>query len=366
MLIKNIIEHLEIMAPPIYQEVYDNSGLITGVEDWQCRGALICLDATEKVINEAICRNCNLVVAHHPIVFSGLKKLNGKNYIEQAVITAIKNDIAIYAFHTNIDNIKEGVNGKIADMLDLENRSVLQSRAGTLKKLYTFIPVAHAEQVSKAVFMAGGGQIGNYSECSFSVEGVGSFTAGTGAHPYAGKQGQKHYEKEMRLEVIFPANLEKKLIEALLKAHPYEEVAYDVIALANEHPGIGSGLIGELNQPMNEQAFLQLVKERFKLRVIRHTPLLHKAVKRIAICGGSGSFLIPNALALRADVFITADITYHTFFDANERMVVADIGHYESERFTIDLIHDVLQVKFPTFALLKTECNTNPVNYFLG
>jgi len=366
MKISAIISFLESLAHPSLQEHYDNAGLITGDKNWECGGITCALDATEDVINEAITNRCNLVVAHHPIIFSGLKKINGKNYVEKAVITAIKNDIAIYAIHTNLDNVIKGVNGKIAAILGLQNISVLLPRQNLLKKLYTFLPVNKAEQVRNAIFKAGGGHIGNYSECSFNAEGTGTFKGEEGTNPYVGIAGKQHQENEIKIEIIFPAWLENDIVTAMKEAHPYEEVAYDVINLINTHQEIGSGLIGELPGSMTETEFLSHVKKVFKLSIIRHSPLAGKPVKKIALCGGAGSFLISSALAVGADVFITADMKYHEFFDANGRLVIADIGHYESEQFTIDLLAEILEQKFLNFAVLKTRVQTNPVRYFIG
>jgi dinuclear metal center YbgI/SA1388 family protein len=360
-----IIAHLEAIAPPSLQEGYDNAGLLTGDAGWECTGALCTLDATEEVVREAIARKCNLIVAHHPIVFGGLKKINGKNYVEKAVIAAIKNDIAIYAIHTNLDHVMAGVNGKMADRLGLVKRSILVPKASTLKKLFTFVPLAQAEQVRAAIFAAGAGHIGQYNECSFGVEGIGTFKGGEGTNPFVGQPGERHEEKELKLEVIFPAHLQAAVVRALIAAHPYEEVAYDVVDLANTHPGIGAGLLGELPDLMEENALLALIKQQFGLTVIRHTPLLDKPVRKVALCGGVGSFLVSKALAAGADIYITADMKYHEFFDANGRMVIADIGHYESEQFTADLLVTVLQEKFTTFAVLKSEVKTNPVHYFV-
>ncbi|MBE7173474.1 MAG: Nif3-like dinuclear metal center hexameric protein [Williamsia sp.] len=362
--IHEITTFLESLAPLPYQESYDNAGLITGSGQWTCKGVLVTLDATEEVVQEAIQKGCNLVVAHHPILFRGLKKINGNDYVEKSIIHAIKNDVALYAIHTNLDNVKRGVNNRIADRLGLVNRSVLLPKGGTLKKLFTFVPLEQAEAVKNALFEAGGGQIGNYSECSFSVQGAGTFTAGEHTDPFVGRKGERHTETEIKLEMVFPEYLEKRLVQALIKAHPYEEVAYDVVLLSNAHPGVGAGLLGELPQPAGEGDMLRLLKERFQLRVIRHTRLLGKPLKKVAVCGGAGSFLISKALQAGADMYITADIKYHEFFDANGRMVIADIGHYESEQYTVDLLLELLKQKFSTFALLKTEVSTNPVCYF--
>ncbi len=365
MKIRDIISHLELIAPLQLQESYDNAGLITGNTDWDCNGILVSLDATEEVIQEAIEKKCNLVVAHHPIVFGGLKKITGRNYVERTVIAAIKNDIAIYAIHTNLDNVISGVNGKMADMLGLVNRQILLPKSRLLKKLIVFVPSAAAENLRTAIFTAGGGHIGNYSECSFNTTGEGTFKAGKGANPYAGSMGERHTEQEVKVEVIFQSWLESKLIKAMLAAHPYEEVAYDIMTLENELSTTGTGLIGELSTTMDESACLSHIKKVFGVTVIRHTPLTGQPVKKIAVCGGAGSFLIKAAINAGARFYITADVKYHEFFDAEKRLVIADIGHYESEQYTISLLFDILKEKYPTFAVLKTEINTNPVHYFL-
>jgi dinuclear metal center YbgI/SA1388 family protein len=364
MKINDIATFLEMIAPASLQEQYDNAGLITGDGSWECKGVICSLDATEDVVREAMSKNCNLIVAHHPIIFNGLKKINGKNYVEKTIITAIKNDIAIYAIHTNLDNVLQGVSGRMAEMLGLKNVTVLAQKDNILKKLYTFVPVDYAGQVRTAIFNAGAGNIGNYSEASFNTDGTGTFKAGAEANPFAGEIGKQHQEKEIKIEVIFPAYLENKIIEAMNAVHPYEEVAYDVIALTNTDQKIGSGVLGELEVEMAEKEFLTVIKEVFRIPVVRHTAFLGNPIKTVALCGGAGSFLISKALAAKADVYLTADIKYHEFFDANNRMLIADIGHFESEQFTINLLQEILVQKFPTFAVLKTEVKTNPVNYF--
>lgn len=360
------IQVLEQAAPLSYQEGYDNAGLLTGNSNWNCTGILCTLDATEQVIMEAKERRCNLVVAHHPIIFGGLKKITGRNYVEKSVISAIKHDIVIYAIHTNLDNVLHGVNNRIADRLGLVSRRILAPKDGQLMKLCSFVPLAQADELRTALFEAGAGHIGRYSDCSFNVEGTGTFKGGAGTNPFAGNPGELHREKEVKLEVIFPAHLQSRLVAALLKSHPYEEVAYDIIPLANEHPEVGSGLIGELPEPVTEEGFLHILKNAFELSIVRHTPLLGKKIQKVALCGGAGSFLTGRALAAGADVYVTADVKYHEFFDANDRLVIADIGHWESEQYTSELLVELLQAKFPTFAVLKSATKTNPVQYFLG
>lgn len=365
MKIQEIIPHLESIAPASLQESYDNAGLLTGNKNWPCTGIITTLDATEAVVLEAVEKKCNLIVAHHPIIFGGLRKITGSNYVEQTIITAIKNDIAIYAMHTNLDNVLHGVNAALADKLGLINSKVLLPKKDMLKKLFTFVPLDYAEKVRSAIFAAGGGHISNYSECSFNVAGQGTFKPGEGTNPFTGTQGKRHTEDEIKMEMIFPEWKEADLINAMLAAHPYEELAYDIISLDNKNQLVGSGLTGDLPKAISETEFLKLLKEKFNLSVIRHTALQGAQVSKIALCGGAGSFLIGAAIASGAQFYITGDIKYHEFFDANNRLVVADIGHYESEQYTIDLLFDILSQKYPNFAVLKTGVKTNPVHYFL-
>ena len=365
MKIQDIISFLETLAPVSLQESYDNAGLLTGNANWMCTGIITTLDSTEAVIEEAIVKKCNLIVAHHPIIFSGLKKITGKNYVEKTIIKAIKNDIAIYAIHTNLDNVLAGVNGKMADKLGLINRQILLPKQGVLKKLVTFVPIAHAEELRSALFNAGAGNIGKYSECSFTAAGEATFKAGINANPYVGEIGKQHTEKEVKVEVIYPAWNETAILHAMQTAHPYEEVAHDIYLLDNKLQDTGSGLTGDLPEAISELEFLAKLKSTFGLSVIKYTPLLGRQVKKIALCGGAGSFLINNAIACGADFYITGDVKYHEFFNANDKVVIADIGHYESEQYTIDLLFDNLSEKFPNFAVLKTGVKTNPVNYYV-
>jgi dinuclear metal center YbgI/SA1388 family protein len=362
--LKNIIVFLENIAPLGYQESYDNSGLITGNPNMQISGAIIALDCIEAIVDEAIASNCNLIIAHHPIVFGGLKKFNGKNYVERTIIKAIKNDIAIYAIHTNLDNVHQGVNAKICEVLGLVNCKILAPKSGVLKKLITYVPMAQAEKVRKALFDAGCGAIGNYTETSFNTEGIGTFKANTSANPHVGEIGIQHQEPEISIACVFESVQQSKIVKALLAAHPYEEVAYDIYALENHNQNVGSGMIGELAEEMEEGDFLMLVKSNMKTDCIRHTALLGNKVKRVAVCGGAGSFLLNDAKAAGAHVFITGDYKYHQFFDADGQIIIADIGHYESEQFTKQLLYDLLVQNFNTFAHHLSKVSTNPVNYF--
>lgn len=363
MKLKEITDCLESFAPLAYQESYDNAGLICGNYEMDITSAIICLDSTEAVIDEAIEKGCNLVIAHHPIVFSGLKKFNGKNYVERVIIKAIQHNIAIYAAHTNLDNVHNGVNSKIAEKLGLINCSVLLPQKNLLKKLITFCPEDKAETVRLALFEAGAGNIGNYDECSFNSNGTGTFRAGEGTKPYVGAQDKQHKENEVKIETIYPVDIESKLLKALIKAHPYEEVAYDLISLSNSYSRVGAGIVGELPKEMPEMEFLKQLKKVMKADGIRYTELRNKKIKKVAICGGSGSFLLDDAIKSGADVFVSADFKYHQFFDAENRIVIADIGHYESEQFTIELFYEILKKKFNTFALHLSKINTNPIKY---
>ncbi|MFY0672526.1 MAG: Nif3-like dinuclear metal center hexameric protein [Bacteroidia bacterium] len=363
MQLHQITSFLESKAHLSLQESYDNSGLIVGDKNAEITKAIISLDCTEAVVDEAIAKGANLIISHHPIVFKGLKSFTGKNYVERVVMKAIKNDIALYAIHTNLDNVQHGVNKKIADLLGLENTQILAPMSGRLQKLVTFVPKANLDEVSQAMFSAGAGNIGNYDQCSFSTEGLGSFRAGEGADPFIGVQGKIHREEEFRLEVIVNDFNSSQVIKALFNAHPYEEVAYFLQDIKNTNQEIGAGMVGGLSKEMSFEDFIQHLKRSMQLKIIRATKAVNRPIKKVALCGGSGSFLLNKAKAKGADVFITGDFKYHEFFDAENEISILDIGHYESERFTIDLIHEWLREKFSTFALLKTDVNTNPVNY---
>ena len=365
MQIKHITQYIESIAPLSFQESYDNSGLIIGHPEDEISGILITLDITEAIVDEAISKNLNLIVAHHPIIFGGLKKLNGKNYIERCVAKAIKNDIAIYAAHTNLDGIFGGVNSKICEKLQLQNCRMLIPMPNFLKKLVTFVPVNDAEKVRQALFEAGAGNIGNYDSCSFNQSGLGSFKGNDKTNPYVGEKNQLHFEEETRIETIFPKHIQNKVIKALLKSHPYEEVAYDIYPLDNDFTQGGTGMIGELAEPADELDFLQNLKEIFNCRVIKHTQLLGKPIKKVAVCGGSGSSFLNKAIAQNADIYISGDFKYHQFFDAEQQIIIADIGHYESEQFTKEVFYELLTKKFPKFAVRLSEISTNPVNYLI-
>jgi len=361
--IKEIIEYLEIWAPPAHQEDYDNSGLITGDVNVEVSGILISLDCIEKVVQEAIDKNCNMVIAHHPIIFRGLKQLTGKSYIERTVIKAIKNDITIYAIHTNLDHISTGVNSKIANLLGLQKTKILRPKNNTLSKLTTFIPIENTEDVMDALHHAGAGMIGNYHHCSFRLSGTGTFLPLEDANPTIGSVGALEKVNEERIEVLFPSHLKQKILDALFKAHPYEEVAYYLHDLQNQDREIGAGMIGELEKPINTQDFLQQLKTKFNLSIIKHTEIVKTSIRKIALCGGSGSFLLRDAMRQGADIFISGDFKYHEFFDAEDKLIIADIGHYESEQFTKELIFDKLTEKFANIALHFTEVITNPIKY---
>ena len=364
MKIKEITNYLESVAPLHYQESYDNAGLLVGDANREIDTALITLDCTEEVVEEAIENNCNLIIAHHPIIFSGLKKITGQNYVERTIIKAIKNDIAIYAIHTNLDNIKTGVSAKIAEILGVENCKILSPKKDLLRQLAVYCPVSDTEKVKEALFQAGAGDIGNYDECSFSAKGEGTFRANEGCDPHIGNIGERHTEKEEKIEVIFPKYKENTIISSLKQEHPYEQVAYQIYILDNIYENVGAGIVGELAQKVDTNRFLEMLKTKIQTDCIRHTKLVKNQIKRVAICGGSGSFLLSNAICEKADIFITADFKYHEFFDGENDIIIADIGHFESEQFTKDLIYDLLSKKFSKFAVRLSKVNTNPINYF--
>lgn len=363
MKLKEIVSYIESVIPLAYQEDYDNAGLIVGDPDMELSGVLITVDVIEDVVDEAIKKGLNLILAHHPIVFSGLKKITGKNFTERIIIKAIKNDIAIYASHTNLDSIWGGVSSKIAEKLKLKNQQILAPASNHLIKLVYFVPAEQADETRKAVFEAGAGHIGNYDMCSYNTEGKGSFRAGEETNPFVGNKGEVHFEQEVRVETIFPKHLKNKIISALINSHPYEEVAYDLYPLENDFNRVGFGVVGELDNEVNEIVFLNKLKKIFSAKCVRHTKLLNKPIKKVAICGGSGSFLLNNAIREKADVFVSGDFKYHQFFDADGQILIADVGHFETEQITKELFYELLIKKFPKFALHLTEINSNPINY---
>lgn len=363
MKIKEITQFLEGIAPLSYQENYDNSGLIVGDENTEVSSVLICLDSVEEVIEEAIENNCNLIIAHHPIIFSGLKKLNGKNHIQRTIIKAIQNNIAIYAIHTNLDNVKAGVSSKIANILGLKNQKILAPKKDLLRKLEVYVPKNHADELQNALFLVGAGELGEYKNCSFQTEGIGTFLPSKNANPVIGTSGNQERVEEVKIEVVFPKDIETRLILEMQKAHPYDEIAHQIYILDNFFPDVGSGIVGELAEEISPSLFLKKVKTLMRTDCIRYTKIVRKTIKKVAVCGGSGSFLLNNAKSMGADIFITSDFKYHEFFNAENDIIIADIGHYESEQFTKDLIYDLLVNNFSKFAVRLSKVNTNPINY---
>jgi len=364
MKICEVTKYLETLAPLSSQESYDNSGLIVGSNDWELSNALICLDSLENVVDEAIQYNCNLIIAHHPIIFKAIKSITGKNYVEKVILKCIKNDIALYAIHTNFDNYKLGVNYEIGQRLGLNDLRVLDPKSGTFFKVIVFVPTDHRDIVAKAMFESGAGRIGNYHSCGFFNEGTGTFTPTKNANPYIGEINKAEFVPESRVEVLVDKNNLSSVIGAMKNAHPYEEIAFDVIALENSNIDLGSGMIGDLTEAVDTKEWLSFVKKEFSCGVIRHTNIIKEKVKKIAFCGGSGSFLLEKAKQQKADVYLSADFKYHEFFDAEDEILIVDIGHFESEQYTIKRLNSILTKKFPTFVPRLSKINTNPVHYF--
>jgi dinuclear metal center YbgI/SA1388 family protein len=365
MKIKDVIQCIEEYAPLHYQEDFDNAGLIIGSDDTETDSALLCIDITEDIINEAIAKNINLVISHHPVVFSGLKKITGQNSTQRIIAKAIKHDIALYAAHTNMDNIAGGVNTKICEKLGLVDCKILSPRKNELAKIAVFVPESHAEKVRNAMFEAGAGSIGAYDNCSFCTQGKGTFRAGENTNPFAGEKGKLHIENEVKIEMIVQKHNLSKIKNAILKNHPYEEVACDVYNLDNKYENAGSGMIGNLPEPMTHDEFYKLLKNTFSLKIIRSTKPVSKTVSRVAVCGGAGSFLLGDAIASQADIFVSGDFKYHQFFDAENKITIADIGHFESEQFTVEIFCDIIKKKLSTFAAQIAEKNINPIFYIV-
>jgi dinuclear metal center YbgI/SA1388 family protein len=363
MKIKEILTILEEMAPLAYAEDFDNVGLLVGNQEAEATGIVVCHDALESVIDEAIAKKYNLVVCFHPILFSGLKKITGKNYVERAILKAIKNDIAIYAVHTALDNHKNGVNKIFCNALGLKNTKVLVPKQNYIQKLVTFTIPENVEKVRNALFDAGAGKIGNYEDCSFNTQGIGTYMGNENSNPEIGERFEFVEAPEIKIEVTFEKHLQTKILKALFSNHVYEEVAYEIYDLQNLHQNIGLGMVGELETPMTELAFLSFVKDKMQCGGIRHSALLGKTVCKVAVLGGSGSFAIKNAIQAGVDVFLTSDLKYHNFYESDNQMVIADIGHFESERYTKNYIVDYLKEKITNFAIVLTEENTNPVKY---
>jgi dinuclear metal center YbgI/SA1388 family protein len=365
MLLQQITQAIEAFAPLQYQESYDNSGLQIGDATQEINAALLTVDVTEAVVDEAITRGCNLIISHHPVIFGGIKKITGSSYVERIVQKAIKHDIALYAAHTNIDNVRYGVNARICQKLGLHDTAILSVSKNSLSKLYTYAPRDAAEGVRHALFAAGAGNIGKYAECSFNTSGTGTFKPDEEANPTIGSAGgPREWVDEVKIEVLVPKHRERQVLKALLAHHPYEEVAYELIALQNANQEIGAGMVGTLPDAMTETAFLAFLKERMQTACVRHTHLPGKPVQKVAVCGGAGSFLLNDAIGAGADVLVTGDFKYHQFFDAEGKIVIADIGHYESEQFTVELFQEILNKEMPNFATLLSNLSTNPVKYF--
>lgn len=363
MKVKEIAAWLESWAPIALQESYDNCGLLVGEPDTEVDSALLTLDVTEAVLDEAIQGKHKLIIAHHPLIFSGIKKLNGQDEVNRCIIKALRHGVAIYAIHTNLDNLSDGVNKMIADKLGLTERKILAPKAAVLNKLVTFVPKDYLEQVQTAIWEAGAGDIGEYSECSFFAPGTGTFKGSDRSQAFIGEKNVRHHEPEFKLEVLVPDWNVSRVMQALRTVHPYEEVAYDMTKLENDSP-FGAGLVGKLAEPLEARAWLEYLKINMELQVIRHTAAPDKPIQKVAVCGGSGSFLLRQALQAGADAFVTGDFKYHDFFGAEQKLMVCDIGHYESEKYTPALLMDKLLEKFPTFAAQISSIHTNPINYY--
>lgn len=363
MKIREVVSALDRFAPLPLQDGFDNAGLQIGLTEAEITGALLCLDVTEQVLDEAISLGFNLIVSHHPLIFKGYKSITGKDYVERCMLKAIKHDLVVYSSHTNLDNSTGGVNFAIAGKIGLNRVSILKPKEDALLKLVTFVPEEKAAAVRKALFEAGCGNIGNYDSCSYNLEGAGTFRATEGTNPYCGSIGSLHTEKEIRIETILPAFLKRRVTRALTESHPYEEPAFDFYPLRNEWMQAGAGVIGELSEPETELGFLCRIKETFRVGCVRHNALSGRPVRRVALCGGAGAFLLPDAIAGGADVFLTGEIRYHDYFGHEKEILMAEIGHYESEQYTKELLHDILRKEFPDMRMQLSQVNTNPIHY---
>ena len=363
MKLKELCSYLDSAVPLSFQEGYDNSGLQLGLPDKEISSALLTVDVTEEVLDEAAYAGCDIIVSHHPVIFACLKRLSGQSLAERILLKAIRLDIAIYSSHTNLDVINNGVSRKMAEKMDLMNVKVLSPLRNRLLKLVTYVPDNHLDKVKEAIFEAGAGLTGGYDNCGFSSQGTGSFRGSESTNPFVGEKGKVHFEKETRFETVLYSHLKDKVVNALLEAHPYEEPAYDIYLLENENIEAGMGCTGELSEAMEEGEFLKFISELFTAKSLRYSGLTGKKIKKVALCGGSGGFLLNDALYAGADAFVTAEIKYHSYFETGKKMLLADIGHYESEKFSAEILYDLIIKKFPKSALRFSEINTNPINY---
>lgn len=364
MKINQIVQILEEWAPTSYAEDFDNVGLLVGNKNRSCTAALITHDVSVAVVEEAIANNCNLIICFHPIIFKGLTAITGKNYVEKTVLKAIENKIAIYALHTALDNHEFGISYHLGQLLSLTKQRILIPQKNNLFHLTTYVPISDKEKLLTALHDAGAGSLGNYSHCSFSVAGEGRFLPHQNSTPAIGEKNAMTHVEEVQIGVIVPKHTQQKVLNALENAHPYETVAYELIAIENQHPNIGLGSIGELKSPLPINDFLKKVKSALNIPYIRHSESGKKNIKTVAVLGGSGSFCIDAAKRQGADALVTADLKYHDFFKAEKDLLLIDAGHYETEQFTKRLILEYLTKKIPNFAFTLSEENTNPVKYF--
>ncbi|MBR5983527.1 MAG: Nif3-like dinuclear metal center hexameric protein [Bacteroidales bacterium] len=364
MKIRELVSELEHFAPPSLQESYDNAGLNVGFPDAEISGVLLCIDVVPEVVDEAIAKHCNMIVSHHPLIFPNIKRITGSNNVEKSIIKALQNNISIYCGHTNFDKAQNGVSMKMCEKLGLKNCTALDPEGDMLRKIAVFVPKTHADEVRNAMFAAGAGTIGDYDECSFNLNGTGTFRASEACNPFVGEIGERHCEDEVKVEVICPSYLQSKVVSAMLKVHPYEEPAFDIYQIENQWSQVGLGAVGELVEEITEDEFLETVKRTFSVENIRHSAKTGKKIRRVAVCGGSGASFIRTAIASKADAYITADIKYHDWFQVEGRLLLLDIGHFESEQFTKEIFYDVIVKKSINFATYFSDINTNPINNY--
>lgn len=360
--IKEILGHLDTLAPFKYTESFDNTGLLIGDSNQSVTKALICLDVTDQVIDQAIAEGYDLIIAFHPLIFKGLKSIGTQDRVGRCVTRLIRHDIALIAIHTNLDKSMQGVNQMISQKIGLDAMRFLMPEQ-TMSKLVTYVPHAHVDVVRESLIQAGAGQIGEYGGCSFSSLGEGTFIPSKNSNPYVGEKEKMHREAEARLEMLVPHHLKSKAVQSLLAAHPYEEVAYDLYPVEVGGSIAGMGMVGELAKPMSPKAFLSHLQTVFGTPNIRYSAY-NKQIQTVAVLGGSGAFALGAAMGCGADALVTADLKYHDFFIPQEQLMLIDIGHFESEQFTLQILKDYLSKKIINFAFDLTSVNTNPVCYF--
>ena len=363
-----LIKQIEDWAPPGAAWEKDNVGLQVGSRGDKLKNILLCLELDEEVLKQAIKKKCNLIFTHHPLIFNPIKNLDFEKSKQARLIQhLIKQNISLYSAHTNLDFTRDGVSFELAKSLKLKNVTFLEHEEANQFKVVIFLPAVNVDELSEALFSVGGGVIGNYENCSFRIAGEGTFKGNEDSNPVIGKKGNTEKVEEVRLELIVDSWNLGRIVNAIKKHHPYEEPAYDIYPLKNKNTNFGAGAIGELDKELSEKEFLNFVSKSLKIGKLKYCIGSGKKIKKVAVCGGSGSELLSRAINSGADAFITADIKYHAYHDAEGKILLIDAGHYETEIGSLNIvkkrIEKILSGK-DYIKVFKFSGSTNPVKFY--